>query len=215
MTGPDAPGPDKGERDPAGFWNERFARPGYLYGLEPNAFLKRWMAGIDGPKSILLPADGDGRNAVWLAGLGHAVTSVDVSDVALEKARALASNNGVIIETIHADLTNWSPPEAAFDIIALTFLHLRMPMRRTVHRALAASLKPGGMLMLQAFSVDQLGFTSGGPKLEALLYRIDDVVEDFAGLEIIHRAEQEVDLDEGPLHSGRAAVVELVARRPE
>ena len=69
--------------------------------------------------------------------------------------------------------------------------------------------------MLQAFSVDQLGFTSGGPKLEALLYRIDDVVEDFSGLEIVHRAEQEIDLDEGPLHSGRAAVVELVARRPE
>jgi SAM-dependent methyltransferase len=195
-------------------WNERFSKPGYFYGVEPNEFLKAqatlWKPGM----RALAPGDGEGRNGVWLAQQGLDVLSVDGSAVGIEKAQRLAAERGVPLQTEVADLTRWRWPEAEFDFVASIFLHLFPEGRQYAHRGMAAALKPGGYLILEAFHQDQLGRGTGGPKQMDLLYTEEILREDFSTLEILTLERAEPHLDEGKKHRGRAVVVRLIARKP-
>lgn len=200
------------------FWDERFAGPIYKYGTEPNAFLREQAAKLPAAARVLVPGDGEGRNGVWLAEQGHAVLAVDYSEVGLAKARALAAERGTDtaarLTTLWADLADWAPPAASFDVVVLIFCHLPSALRRRVHPRLAAALKPGGRLILEAFHPDQLGRNSGGPKDLNMLYSLADLRTDFAAdFDEQMGWEGEVTLDEGPGHQGVGNVTRFVAER--
>lgn len=196
------------------FWDDRFAEPGFKYGTQPNAFLREQAAVLAPCSRVLVPGDGEGRNGVWLAQQGHRVLSVDSSAVGLAKAAALASERGVQLQTLQADLTQWQPPSGSADAVALVYVHLRPPMRTQVHRALAGALAPGGWLWVEAFHPDQLPLSSGGPKELPMLVTLQMLRDDFAGLlDEVLGVETRVLLDEGPGHQGWAAVTRWVGRR--
>ncbi|WP_299439867.1 class I SAM-dependent methyltransferase [uncultured Rhodospira sp.] len=198
----------------AEFWDQRYADRGYLYGVEPNAFLVRQRHRLDRGLSVLAVADGEGRNGVWLAGQGMRVHAVDLSPVALQKAMKLALDRGVTLRTTCADLTAWDWPEAQYDAVACLFLHLRPDARRIVHRAMARALVPGGVLIQEAFHPDQIRHGTGGPPDAEMLYDPETLAADYDGLlEIDLLDHGEIDLDEGRHHQGRAHTTRLVGRR--
>jgi SAM-dependent methyltransferase len=199
---------------PSSQWDSRFSAEHYIYGREPNAHLVAEAGRLSSGARVLVPGDGEGRNGVWLAHQGMEVLSVDGSAVGLGKARALAQANGVSITTEHADLLTWVWPKARFDAVVSIFLHFPPAERRQVHADMAAALRPGGVLILEAFRPEQLNFCSGGPKDPTMLYRAEDLRSDFAALEIEMIEDAEVSLDEGTLHRGRGAVVRMVACTP-
>jgi SAM-dependent methyltransferase len=193
-------------------WDRRYAAEAYAFGTEPNDFLVEAATLIPaGP--VLCLAEGEGRNAVWLAARGRAVTAVDVSRVGLAKAEALARTRGVSVATVAADLSGYPIEPGRWAGIVAIFAHLPPPLRRTVHRAAAAGLIPGGTFVLEAYTPAQLAHGTGGPSRPELLYRLADVRDDLAGLEIVIGRELEREIFEGTLHTGRSAVVQVVARR--
>ena len=196
------------------FWDQSFSVEGYKYGTKPNAFLA-WQAPRLRPGSrVLVPGDGEGRNGVWLAQMAHRVTSMDGSAVGLEKARALAAQRRVPIETVHADLADWAPEPGVYDAVVLTFVHLPPAIRADAHRRLAQGLRPGGLMLLEAFHPLQLNHHSGGPRDETLLYTLDLLREDLADLfEEVLGWQGEVTLDEGPGHQGKAHVTRWIGRK--
>jgi len=201
------------QADPTAFWDAKFADEAPFYGTRPNAWLVDQAWRLDPGSAVLVPGDGEGRNGVWLAQQGHKVTTVDASPRGIQKATRLAMERGVALRTICADLRSWAWPEAAFDAVAAIYLHLRPEDRARAHRGMAAALKPGGHLILEAFTPDQLPLSSGGPKNPAMLFTAAMLRADFEGTEIVELAETTAELAEGPGHSGRAHVVRLVARR--
>jgi hypothetical protein len=196
------------------FWDQRYAEPGFKYGTAANAFLCQQAQRLPAAARVLVPGDGEGRNSVWLAGQGHRVLALDSSGVGLAKARALAAERAVAIETQQLDLADWAPAPASADAVALIFVHLPSALRRSVHRRAAAALAPGGWLLLECFHPGQLGRSSGGPKDIDMLATLDALRGDFAGLlDEVLGWEGEVSLDEGPGHQGAAQVVRYVGRR--
>ncbi|MBB4287451.1 class I SAM-dependent methyltransferase [Roseospira goensis] len=196
------------------FWDQRYEGRKYIYGVEPNSFLTRQRHRLERGQSVLAVADGEGRNGVWLAGQGLRVHAVDQSAVGLQKAMRLALDRGVTLRTTCADLTAWDWPEAAVDAVVCIFLHLRPEHRALVHRAMARALKPGGVLILEAFHPAQLGYATGGPPVAEMLYDPETLRADFEGLLDIDLLEDGVvDLDEGPQHGGRGHTTRLVGTR--
>ena len=197
------------------FWDERYRGADYAYGEAPNAFLASLTFGRGG--RALVPGDGEGRNGVYLAKCGLEVETLDLSAEGVRKARVLALSRGVKVDAKQADVLAWNWREAAYDLVALLYLHLPAPQRRVLHARALAALKPGGRIVLEAFTPAQLekqkAGARGGPRDAALLYSADDLRADFAGAEIERLEEAEVDLREGALHVGASAVVRLVARR--
>jgi 2-polyprenyl-3-methyl-5-hydroxy-6-metoxy-1,4-benzoquinol methylase len=195
------------------FWDQQFAVDGFKYGMEPNAFLRSEAGRLTSGARILVPGDGEGRNSVWLATQGHRVLAMDASSVGLQKAQTLAAERGVTIETVLADLADWEPKAGRFDAVVLTFVHLPLHLRPLAHRRLARALKPGGLLLLEAFHPKQLGCSSGGPKQVEMLYTLADLRSDFSGLLAEESAaECEVTLDEGPGHQGAAWATRYIGR---
>lgn len=210
----DQPAVDPGGAAPAerDFWESRYAEPDYAYGTEPNDFLVEVAHRIpSGP--VLCLAEGEGRNAVWIAGRGHAVTAVDASPAGLAKAAALARLRGVRIGTVVADLASFAIAPGTWSGILAIFAHLPPQLRRRVHRAAAAGLAPGGAFVLEAFTPRQLALGTGGPRRAELLYALEDLREDLDGLELEIGREVERDVREGKYHTGRASVVQILARR--
>lgn len=198
----------------ASFWNERYAAEHFVYGEEPNAFVAEHAGQIPhGP--VLCLAEGEGRNAVYLAYLGHPVTAVDQSEVGLAKAQRLAAKRGVAIDTIHADLTHYDIVPGKWPGIVLVFAHLPQPARRAMHRTAAEGLSPGGVIILEAYTPAQLALGTGGPKDPRMCVTLDELREDFDGLELLVAREVERDIREGTFHTGRGAVVQAVARKAE
>lgn len=210
---PPAALPPGGAAPPPGdFWESRYSEPAYAYGTEPNGFLVEVAERIPaGP--VLCLAEGQGRNAVWLAGRGHAVTAVDSSRAGLAKAEALAAARGVRVATLVADLADYEIAPGAWAGIVAIFAHFPPELRRRVHRAAAAGLAPGGVLVLEGFTPRQLAFGTGGPRTPQVLYTLEDLREDLAGLTLEIAREVERDVVEGAYHTGRSAVVQLLARR--
>jgi SAM-dependent methyltransferase len=202
----------------AAFWDQRFEGASYAYGEAPNAFLASLAGTFARGQRALVPGDGEGRNGVFLAGLGLVVETLDLSAEGVGKARRLAEARGVRLVARQADVLQWDWPVAAFDVIVLLYLHLAEPERRFVHARALAALKPGGRIVLEAFTPAQLerqqAGARGGPRDAALLYRVDDLRADFADAEIELLQEVETDLHEGTLHVGPSAVVRLIGRRP-
>lgn len=198
----------------ANFWNERYGREaGYFYGTEPNAFLASIAVCIPaGP--VLCLAEGEGRNAVHLATLGHAVTAVDQSAIGLAKAQRLAAAHGVELATVVADLAAYEIAPGAWAGVVSIFAHLPQPLRRIVHAAVVRGLAPGGVFVLEAYTPAQLAFGTGGPKDPALLMELSGLRAEVAGLELIVAQEVEREVVEGSGHTGRAAVVQIVGRKP-
>ena len=197
----------------ASIWDERFAGEGYVYGTSPNAWLETQASRFTAGSRVLSLGEGEGRNAVWLATLGHRIEAVDGSSVGLEKAQRLATARGVTLQATVADLASFVPASSAYDAVVLIFVHLPPPLRALVHARAQAALAPGGLLILEAFTPRQLAFTSGGPKQLEALYEPETLRQDFPGIAWEVLREEEIELDEGPLHRGKAAVVRGLGRR--
>jgi 2-polyprenyl-3-methyl-5-hydroxy-6-metoxy-1,4-benzoquinol methylase len=195
------------------FWDARFSATDYVYGEAPNDFLASVIDRLPRGRALSL-GDGEGRNGVALARAGFTVTTVDASSAGVAKARALAEKSGVTIEALHADLNDHSIAEGAWEVIVSVFCHLPAPLRQKVHRQVVRGLAPGGAFVLEAYTPAQLAYSTGGPKDRAMLYTLDDLRDDLAGLEIVHGVEIERDVREGTFHTGHAAVVQVLARRP-
>ena len=197
----------------AAFWNDRYAVAGHVYGEAPNAFVAEVAPQIHaGP--VLCLAEGEGRNAVHLATLGHRVTAVDQSEIGLAKARRLGGTRGMEIETVLADLANYAIAAGAWAGIVATFAHLPPALRRRVHRDVVAGLQPGGVFILEAYTPAQLALGTGGPKSPELLMTLAGLREELSGLQFLIARELERDVTEGAGHAGRGAVVQILARRP-
>lgn len=195
------------------FWDQHFSAPGFKYGQAPNVFLADQTPRLRVSSDVLVPGDGEGRNGVWLAQQGHRVTAVDSSAVGLSKAQALASERGVFITTVHADLADWTPEPNSADALVLIYLHLPPTLRASAHQRLLKALRPRGLLIIEAFHPLQLSHSSGGPKDSAMLYTLDMLRQDFKGLNDRLAYEGQAMLNEGPGHQGLAHVTRWVAQR--
>jgi cyclopropane fatty-acyl-phospholipid synthase-like methyltransferase len=198
---------------PEQFWDRKYADDDYFYGTTANAWLTGQADRLRPGMRALSVADGEGRNAVWLAGQGLAVTAVDASARGIAKAQALAAARGVSVDHIQADLTRWAWPTAAFDIAVAIFAHFTPEHRPAIHRRMLDALVPGGLVLIEAYSPFQHLHRTGGPPDLDMLYTAWRLEQDFKGAEIQELAEVTTELREGRGHNGTSAVVRLVARR--
>jgi cyclopropane fatty-acyl-phospholipid synthase-like methyltransferase len=192
-------------------WETRFGATGFLFGKEPNAFLKAQAHRLHGRKTALTVADGEGRNGVWLAEQGLDVLAIDFSPTALAKARARAHERGVRLNTEVADLTRWRWPTAAFDVIAAIFIHFAAAERTVFFANLKNALKPGGLLLLQAYRPEQLNYRTGGPPDAERTYTRALLETAFGDLKEREIREHDSVLNEGTAHVGMSALIDLVA----
>lgn len=193
------------------FWNTRYASSDYLYGTEPNEFLVEHCDELNGP--VLSLSEGEGRNAVFLAARGLDVLGVDISPVALEKAKKLATSRGVKIETLCADLTTYTPEMNHYGTVVSISAHLPSTVRKRLYPLIERSLKPYGVIILEAYSEHQLSRDTGGPKDADMLMTFDKLRKEFANLEQILLREVEREISEGEGHTGMASVIQLIARK--
>jgi 2-polyprenyl-3-methyl-5-hydroxy-6-metoxy-1,4-benzoquinol methylase len=191
-------------------WDQRYSDEEYAFGTEPNDFLRSVLMLLPDGKALCI-GDGEGRNGVWLAEQGLAVTSVDASGVGLEKARALAHQRGVAIATVHMDLADFVIERETWDVIVSIFCHLPPPLRQRVHRAAVAGLRPNGMFVLEAYTPEQIAYGTGGPPTAELTMNLQALHQELAGLKLLHAEELEREVHEGRYHNGHSAVVQLLA----
>ena len=193
------------------FWNERYTRDEYLYGTEPNSFLVENFGLLTGP--VLSLSEGEGRNAVFLAGRGLKVRGVDISEVALTKARALAKSKDVEIQTEVADLSKFKPEKTFYGSVISISAHLPSAIRYKLYPLVEQCLKPGGVMLLEAYSESQLARNTGGPKDVDMLMTVEKLKREFSNLEPILIREIEREVSEGEGHAGLASVVQFIARK--
>lgn len=193
------------------FWDQRYAENETVYGFEPNAYFKKFIDEIK-PGTILLPAEGEGRNAVYAASKGWKVDAFDFSLVAKEKALDFARGEGV---KINYELMNISSYKATkqYDAVALIYVHMPPELRKKFHKEIYNSIKPGGYLVLEAFAKEQLHNESGGPRDADMLYDAATLCEDFQFLHIISCAQKDINLNEGDYHKGKASVLRITGQR--
>jgi SAM-dependent methyltransferase len=199
--------------NPQKMWDERFAQADPIYGEQPNAYLRAQAPRFTPGCKILVPGDGYGRNGLWLAKQGFQVTTVDLSPVGVARARKSAQLASLTMTIEETDLATWSWPVSEFDAVASIFLHLPPDIRLQIHARMLGALKRDALLIIEAFTPAQLQHSSGGPKQLELLYTREILHKDFTGAEELELQEVEVDLDEGRMHRGRAAVVHGVFRK--
>ena len=192
-------------------WDEKYGAPGHYYGTEPNDFLREHHAVIPAGGRVLCLAEGEGRNAVFLAQQGFEVVAVDQSPVGLRKAGALAAERGVTISTVVADLTDYRIESGHWDGIVSIWCHLPPLLRADVHRRVVAGLKRGGAFLLEAYTPAQLNYGTGGPKSIDLLPTRAELRIELDGLDLVHAVEREREVHEGHGHTGLSAVVDIVA----
>lgn len=196
-------------------WDERYSQDGYLFGEQPNGFLARQKNRLQSRVSALAVADGEGRNGVWLAEQGLQVTSLDGSPVAQAKARRLAEQRGVQMTFELADLSDWTWPERKFDVVAAIFVQFAGPeLRARMFEGMRRALKPGGLLLLEGYRPEQIAYGTGGPSAVENLYTEAMLREAFADLQIMELSAYDAMIEEGAGHSGRSALIDLVARKP-
>ena len=194
-------------------WNERYGSTAYFYGTAPNDFVVENAGRIRSGSEVLFLAEGEGRNAVYLAKLGHDVTAVDQSLVGLEKAQRLAAESHVRIKTVKADLADYDLGADRWDAIVSIWGHLPSALRAMVHRDCVRALKPGGVLILEAYTPDQLRHGTGGPKDLDLLPTLAMLRTELQGLVLDVAVEREREVREGKGHDGMSAVVQLFGRK--
>jgi SAM-dependent methyltransferase len=190
-------------------WDDRYSVPDYVYGTDPNEYLVEVADRIPmGP--VLCLAEGEGRNAVYLAGKGYEVTAVDSSSVGIEKAQKLARERSVKIETIHADLADFEIGVERWAGIVSIFCHLPKPLRELVCRRCVEGLKPGGVLVMEAYTPRQVAYGTGGPQSVELLVEPKDIRKELSGLRLERAGEKVREIAEGRFHRGAGAVVQIL-----
>ena len=195
------------------FWDERYSTEQYIYGIEPNQFFKEQLSKILTPGRLLLPGEGEGRNAVYAAKLGWQVDAVDQSQKAMEKAVNLADENKVDVNYSVVDLRTFIPKKNYYDAAAIIFVHFNSEERKSFHKIITDSLKPGGVLIIESFSKNQFGKTSGGPQDLLMLYSYNDIKNDFEEMKTILIEEKNIILNEGDKHNGDANVIRYVGEK--
>jgi hypothetical protein len=200
------------------FWNTRYATPDYAYGTAPNAFLQEQLTHLP-LGQLLFPCDGEGRNGVYAATLGHQVFVFDLSEEGQRKANHLAQQHNVSIDYIVGEFQDMQYPPETFDCIVMIYAHLPATIRKACHQQLINWLKPGGRIILEGFSEAHTTYQTnnphaGGPKDISMLYNINTLAEDFKSLNIHELVATETTLNEGPYHNGPAAVIRMVASKP-
>ncbi|MCB0485325.1 MAG: class I SAM-dependent methyltransferase [Flavobacteriaceae bacterium] len=201
------------------FWDERYSDADYAYGKEPNAFFKETLDTLQLKGKALFPAEGEGRNAVYAAKKGLEVTAFDMSMEAKKKALQLADENRVTIEYLVYEFDKLYFTENSFDLIVLIFAHFPPELNNTYYKKLANYLKPGGYIIAEAFSKEQLKYSeanplAGGPKNINMLFSIDDFNNNFPDFEVFELQQQEIELSEGLFHKGKASVIRFVGKKP-
>jgi SAM-dependent methyltransferase len=203
-------------------WDERYSDDEYVYGTLPNSFLASVIDQIPCNHNhnhshlgrVLNLAEGEGRNAVFLAEHGCVVTAVDASRVGLSKAEKLAKARGVVIKVIHSDLAHLDIKEESWDAIVSIFCHVPSQLRKELHRKVVKGLRPGGVLVLEAYTPSQLALKTGGPQDVDMTMTLAQLETELAGLHFDHAVELEREVVEGKFHTGKGAVVQLVAHKP-
>lgn len=198
-------------------WNERYSNEAYAYGLEPNDFLKQELEKIS-PAKILFPAEGEGRNALYAASLGWEVSAFDIAQEGKNKAMKLAQERGLSIDYQVGNLTELNYTPAQFDAIALVYAHFPAAIKSELHKALSNLLKPGGIIIFEAFSKSHLDYIAknekvGGPKELDMLFSIEEIQNDFNNYEVVLLEEKEIELQEGLFHNGTGSVIRFVGRK--
>lgn len=194
------------------FWNSRYSEKDHLYTERPNLFLKEFFEKQTPSGRVFVPGDGDGRNGLWLARQGFTVYALDYSAIAVQKANSQAEALGLKYKSLELSIEEWEPQPDFFNQAAIIFLHFPTATLETLLRKIRLSLKSGGSLIIQVFAKEQLPQTSGGPKDINLLSSREDfqfLTEIFSSVDI---RQEEVILDEGPLHSGKAFVINVIGR---
>ena len=197
----------------ADFWNQRYGKEEFAYGVEPNDFLVEHARHIKPGGRVLCLADGEGRNGVWLATQGHAVTSVDIAAEGMAKAGRLAAERQVALNTQVADLATHDLGLEAWDAIVSIFMHLPTRLRRDLFARTVTALRPGGVVLFEAYAKGQLGRGTGGPPEADLLVALADVEQEFPGCRILHAFCGLRDVNEGRHHKGAGEVVQLVVQK--
>lgn len=196
-------------------WDERYATDAYVFGTAPSIFLERNADLLKPGEEALAVADGEGRNSVFMAQKGLRVTAMDSAAKGLEKARHLADAKGVEVDFRLADVKTWEWTPAAYDVVAAVFIQFATPDLRTeIFDGIERTLKPGGLLLLHGYTPKQLEYKTGGPPFAENLYTKDLLADRFGGWDILRLEEYEDELSEGAGHSGRSALIDLIARRP-
>lgn len=198
-------------------WSERYAQPEFAYGEAPNEFFKEQIEML-APGKILMPADGEGRNGVYAASLGWEVHAFDLSLEGKKKALQLAEKHNVKLHFDVGDFAELSYEAESFDAMGLIFAHFPPDKRKDFHHRLVSSLKPGGTVIFEAFSKEHLNYNSknpgvGGPKLAPALFSIEEIHEEFPGIEPTLLEETVVDLNEGKYHIGQGSVIRFVGKK--
>jgi len=193
------------------FWDERFSSEEYYYGTEPNKFFKQEIEKLT-PGKLLMPCEGEGRNAVYAAKLGWDVYAFDTSTEGMKKALLLAQKSDVTIHYYIEDASDYLPTEK-FDAIGLIFCHFHISKRSEIHRKFANSLNDGGYIIMEAFHKNQINNNTGGPSDLDLLYSAADLNADFSTLDIIKLEHLKQNLNEGGTHIGLAEVLQMTAKK--
>jgi ubiquinone/menaquinone biosynthesis C-methylase UbiE len=194
------------------FWNDRYTESEFAYGKEPNQFLKEHIHLFPKGK-VLFVAEGEGRNAVFAAKNGLQVYAFDYSDSGQKKAMVLASENNVVIDYEVSDLLQLSYEKNSFDAIVFIFAHFPSDIRKKAHEELLSLVKPNGKIVFEAFSKEQLKYTSGGPKESAMLFSEDEVRKEFVNVTFDFLKTQLVMLNEGPYHQGEGKVIRFIGTK--
>lgn len=191
-------------------WDERYSTDEFVYGTTANEFLVSTIDRL--PKGrVLCVAEGEGRNAVYLAQEGCEVVAVDASRVGLDKAARLARQRGVHIETVVADLADFAIQPHSWDAVVSIFCHLEPQLRKALHRRVVAGLRPGGVLVLEAYRPEQIRYATGGPAAADMMPSLAELRDELEGLEFEHAVEIVRNVSEGKYHTGKGAVVQVLA----
>ncbi|MDO6432983.1 class I SAM-dependent methyltransferase [Flavitalea sp. BT771] len=198
-------------------WDERYKDQEFAYGKTPNLFFKEWLEKFQ-PGSILMPADGEGRNGVFAARLGWKVTSFDQSAEGRSKALALAKEQGITLDYIVGDLEQLPFEKESFDAIGLVYAHFDAEKKPVFHRKLDGYLRPGGIIIFEAFSKSHLHYVQldpkvGGPRDIDMLYATAEIMTDFPNYDTLVLEEAEIQLNEGKYHNGKGSVIRFVGRK--
>ncbi|QJP34721.1 class I SAM-dependent methyltransferase [Nonlabens sp. Ci31] len=196
---------------PAQFWNERYEKEEYIYGTSPNQFFKEQLDTLPSG-SILLPAEGEGRNALYAAKNGWDVTAFDISSIGKEKAIKLAVSQNVTIDYQIENVLNFES-DKRFDTIGLSYAHFPANIRKKAHLHLLKFLKPKGVVIFEAFAKAQLGNPSGGPQSEEMLFSIEEVKIEFPDFDFKILKQESITLSEGNYHKGNAEVIRFVGMK--
>jgi len=198
-------------------WNERYSEESFAYGVEPNNYLREQLQKLE-VGSILFPAEGEGRNAVFAAKLGWTVSAFDISVEGKKKALQLAESNKVSIDYQVGELTTLNYQNEQFDVIALMYAHFPAAIKSSIHKMLDSYLRIGGIVIFESFSKKHLDYVLknekvGGPRDLGSLFSIEEIESDFPNYDFKELVEMEIELNEGLYHNGKGSVIRFVGKK--